>query len=140
MHLVFEQDNLVADWVAERMHGFERGEEFQPCTAIGISDGRQLVAGVVYNHFRAGNVEMSMCAVTPLWAQRRFLKVFFGYPFSQLECHRVTATAARKNRRARKMLAGLGFQLEGVIRKGYDCRQDAMIYGMLKHECKWIRN
>jgi hypothetical protein len=36
------------------------------------------------------------------------------------------------------LVEGLGFRLEGMGRKAYDGRQDAAVYSLLRHECRWI--
>ena len=44
-------------------------------------------------------------------------------------------------KRNEKLINGVGFTKEGVIRKAFnkgDLYVDAAVYGMLKDECKWI--
>jgi RimJ/RimL family protein N-acetyltransferase len=33
-----------------------------------------------------------------------------------------------------------GFTQEGVLREAFEDGEDAILYGMLKSECKWIRS
>lgn len=131
--LVYGADALVADWAGQRL-----GMEFKDFTAIGIAEEGKLIAGVVYHGYRDENIEMNIVAETPRWISKGRLHALFFYPFGQLQCQRVTAITARKNKRTRKMLLGLGFALEGVMRCALPQRRDAMIYGLLNNECKWI--
>lgn len=48
------------------------------------------------------------------------MQSMFAYPFKQLKVDRVTAVTSHENTRAQSVLRRLGFQLEGIIRKGFD--------------------
>ena len=90
-------------------------------------------------HFPAkGGGEIQMWAAGEGWLSRRTLRVLLGYPFGQLGCHRITAIVAKKNRRSRRLVEGLGFKLEGVAREGMRPGVDACIYSLLKRECRWV--
>lgn len=106
--------------------------------ALGVVRRNQLVGGVVYHNFRGCDVEVVAAFEDPGWALPGTLRALFAYPFETLRCARVTAIVARKNRRARRLCEGFGFRLEGVARKALDGKEDAMIYGMLRAECRWL--
>lgn len=148
MILVINSPNAVRDWVNARLPRQSVG----PCTAIGIvgGDGKPL-AGVLYHTLDAAglsvqpHVEMTIASESPSWCQRGVLAALFTYPFHQLKARRVTATIARKNKRARKFVERLGFRLEGTLRKGWSAKgrdrdtiDDACIYGMFPETCRWI--
>jgi len=134
-----DKTEWVCAWVAERLTGF-RSNDFQPCSTLGILRGDQMVAAVIFNNFRKSSrdIHLTIAADTPNWCSRQSLKVIFEYVFTQLGCIRLTVTIAKKNKRARKLALGLGFQYEGKLRKGFDGLEDAVIYGMLHNECRWI--
>jgi RimJ/RimL family protein N-acetyltransferase len=121
--------------MSERLPHLREG--LWPCTAFGfIRDGR-LVGGVAFNNYRGFDVHMSAvldCAMT-----RSELRVLCDYVFGQLGCKRATAVAGKKNKKARKALEIVGFTLEGVLKRGFDGFEDAMIFGLLKEHCKWIK-
>lgn len=140
--LVLGVDQFVAEWVSRQSIYAPNG--FGACTAIGVVvgslDRRIIIAGVVYHdfhpHFRT--VAMSVAAVPKTsWLTRQHLATFFGYPFEQLGCERITSIVARKNKHAREFNERLGFKYEGCARRGF-YPDDAMLYGMLKSECRWI--
>lgn len=112
--------------------------------AIGVIRAGVLIGGVIYSEYReiAPDVhDMRMhCAGDPGWLTRATLRAFFGYPFNQLGCIRVTATVARANRRALDMNRRLGFAIEGTIRDGYGPGRDGLLLGMLRRECRWIED
>lgn len=134
--LLYGKDAEVATWVAGQL-GYP-AEDFTPCTAIGITIDNKLVAGVVYNNYRAGGIEMTIASTTSKWCTRTALYYLFAYPFEQLGCRRVTATTARNKHTVNAFLRRLGFRHEGLMREALN-GVDARIYGMLKKECKWLR-
>jgi RimJ/RimL family protein N-acetyltransferase len=134
--LVFGQDKLIADWVSGQL-GWS-GDCFEKYVAIGVARNSQLIAGIVYSEYRDdGDIRITIASSSPLWATRQNIRSLLHYPFIQLGCRRVTTITPKHLRRARKFLTGIGFKLEGVMREAVDGR-DACIYGMLKHECKWL--
>jgi len=85
-----------------------------------------------------------MASTTPRWCTRKTLYGLLGYPFIQLKVRRITICTEKRNKKLRKLVAGvgskkgLGFKLEGNLRRGYPT-DDCLIYGMLKEEAiKWI--
>jgi L-amino acid N-acyltransferase YncA len=101
-----------------------------------VSQQGQLLGAVLYINYRAGSIEMTQAGV-PGWLSRAHLRDLFDYPFNQLGCRRVTGIVHRKNKHARDINERLGFKLEGVVRHGFN-NGDAMIYGLLRNECRWI--
>jgi RimJ/RimL family protein N-acetyltransferase len=136
-NLVYGQDARVRDWVAERV-----GEPFgEADIAIGVEEDGELIAGVVYNMYTKAAISMHVAA-TPgkRWTTKQFMYAFFAYPFLQLDCLRVTGLVRASNSEARKFDEHVGFTQEGVIRQAFEDGEDAVLYGMLKSECKWIRS
>jgi RimJ/RimL family protein N-acetyltransferase len=135
------QRELVADYVASRIRyqdPFITGYE-----AIGALDsGGNLIGGVVYSEHRLfdGGGSIVICAAGEIgWLSRANLKVFMGYPFSQLGCHRMQTLVAKSNKRARSAVERLGFKNEGLVRSGLGVGRDAILYSLLRHECRWIK-
>jgi RimJ/RimL family protein N-acetyltransferase len=102
------------------------------------SDG--LIAGVVYNNLREMNIEATIASTRPYWCTRRVLHAIFWYPFCQLGMSRLTAITETTNQSVRVFLSRLGFQQEGVMRRGFRGGADAAVYGMLREECRWLKN
>jgi len=138
------EGNILAEWCRRQISDCEG---FGPWfTTIGFRKEGVIQAVVVYNNYRAPNIEASIACVDPKWTTRTNLGVAFSYPFTQLGCSRVTAIVDKKNRRARKFLAGkdgghgIGFKLEGVLRQASPNGEDMMIYGLTRDECKWTEH
>lgn len=135
LNLVYGRDGEVARWVQERAPHAQNG--FRDFVAIGIERDGRLVAGVVYNEFRGHSIHASIAASTPKWASKKTLEGIFAYPFVQLNVRRITVYTGKNMSHVRQFLERLGFQQEGIVREGF-ADDDAVIYGMLKEECKWI--
>lgn len=135
--LIYGQDRRVCEWVAERI-----GEPLEDANVgIGIEEDGELIAGVAYNMYTGAAICMNVAAVPgKRWTKKEFMYAFFAYPFIQLGCRRVTGLVRASNTVSRKFDEHVGFVQEGVIREAFADGEDAILYGMLKHECKWIRS
>lgn len=136
-----DEDNVVLQWTAEQLQ--REVEEYQPCSAVGIMMGDELIAGLIYNNFReyetGSMIDISIASVSPRWATRRTLREIFSYPFVQLQVDRLQAVTARTNHAARKLLKRVGFRHEGVMRRSWDGQEDAFLFSMLPEEAKkWV--
>lgn len=136
-----DADHLVVPLVASLIPNIKhRG--FGPCVSAGIMYRDNLIGGAVFHGYddfaHAIMVSIAVAKRVP-WAKSEVLKALFEIPFVELGCVRLEATTGRKNKAARKFLVSLGFVLEGVHPKRYDGRQDVISYGMLKHQCRWLK-
>ena len=132
--LRYGDDKNVAAWVADKLNL----DGFSQYSAIGITRDGELIAGWVYSNYQGHDVEITVAATDPRWLSRARLYMLFMYPFRQLKVRRITASIAKRNKRARKVCEGLGFKHEGTLRKGYNGRQDRIVYGMLENECRFL--
>lgn len=137
MSLVYGKDEEVAIWVGKQL--MRDAGAFIPCKAIGIEKNGKLTAGVVYNQYQHGLlIEMSIASIDKSWATRHNLKALFSYPFIQLNLKRVQALCSLKDEGVQMFLKRLGFTQEGSHPCAYHDGGDALSFGMLKHQCKWI--
>ena len=134
-------DAMVIEWVAARLD--MPPADFLPCTAVAVVHGAEMLAGAVYYQFRpnahGGTMEAALASVSPRWCTRAVLASLFAYPFAQVKVARLQVSIAKKNKPARRLAERLSFKLEGVGRRLWDGRQDAVIYSMLPEECRWLQ-
>lgn len=130
----------VAAWVCERIRDMTMPE--RDYEALGVLFGGDIIGGVIYNEYREiapNEYDIRMhSAGYPGWLTKSSLRAFFGYPFLQLNCIRVTGVVAKANRRARQLNNRLGFRDEGCIKDGFGTGRDAILMGMRRAECQWI--
>ena len=134
---VFDKER-VGDFVAEKIKYVEGG--YKDYEAIGLEKDGDLIAGVVYTNYNEsdGDIQLHIAATTPRWCTKNTIRMFLDYPFNQLDCVRVTCLCAEDNPRIATFLDGIGFTREGILRKAFGRKVDAIIFGMLKEECHWF--
>ena len=133
MKLVYGADDLLGKWVSHQL-----GQPIPEGVAIGVERDSRLIAAVVFHNYHGHMIEASIAATTPKWCSRRALAAFFNYPFNQAGVQRLQVVCRRKNKHARKFVERLGFKFEGIGRRAWSATEDAAIYSMLPHECRWI--
>lgn len=120
----------LMQWALARLPYAIRAEMAYP---VGVVRGGEVAAVVLYHELRGCNIEMSIVADTPRWATKQTVGFLLRYPFWSWDVRRVTALVARRNRRSRKLVRGLGFLEEGVMRDGM-ADDDLVIYGMTRRQ------
>ena len=143
-HLVFGHDEALAAWAGSRMPHVG-ADGFPGARAIGVATGPeahdQLLAVVVYHNYveAYGVCEVSIAASSPKWAQRGVIRALLHYPFEQLKCRKLYGTILSTNKRACKLIKGLGFKGPAVLRHHFAQGQHAALYDMTASEyrAKW---
>ncbi len=125
-----EEKNGIAKWMEQRIKDpiptvFE---------AIAVIHEDKLAAGILYYNFFGDSINLALAADTPKAANKTVFRAMLGYPFKQLGCRRVNALIRKGNKRSRKLAEGLGFKLEGVLRKSTKDGKDVCLYGLLDTE------
>lgn len=134
--LLFGHDQQVADWVVA--HIPHVNGSFKSCAALGVVSDGELIGGVVYHEYRINDIQISLAATDKRWLTKALMRSFFLYPFEQLKCERVTSFIPSRNATTRRFCEKIGFTQEGNIRRGF-VGDDCIVYGMLRDECKWIK-
>jgi len=115
-------------------------KDFGPNKTIAIySDAYELMAVVVYNGLDEKNMGISIGTSTPKWCTKVSLKLIFGFPFIQLDLNRVTAVVRETNNKSRSLVERLGFILEGEMKNFYETGESAMLYGLQRSDCRWVK-
>lgn len=102
-----------------------------------VHKGR-LIAGVVFFCYRPPSIEMAIASISPKWVTRTVARHVFDYPFNQLGCKRITVTVDVDKHDVRRFDERIGFVQEGILKEAHP-NGDAVIYRMLKSECRWIK-
>ena len=138
MRVVYGVDDAVAAWVAERIPHVRTCEGLGPYTAMGVAsdDGRR-AGGVVWHGYKPDyrTIELSAAADDRRWLTRTVIREIFAYPFQFLNLGRVTTITPSRNRPAIHLNVKLGFQIEGIVRRGFG-DDDAIVMGLLREE--WL--
>jgi len=129
-----EVSTFVMREIGERNAGFGHA-------GIGWRDERGWIGGVVYENLEPGqNVWMS----TAVHPERRFpwfaFVEAFLYPFVQLSLPRVSSLVSILNDKALLFDTTMGWQYEGMMRRAGKMGEGVLVLGMLKEECRFIRD
>lgn len=141
MNLVYGRDDVVIPWICHNLQINNPG----PCVAIGIAKDNLLIGGALYNNHHLNiygipqSIELSFVTIDKHWATRGIVSALLSYPFIQLKVKRVQLTIRKRDMHTRRFVERLGFTLEGVARKAHHTGQDAAVYSMLPHECRWVK-
>lgn len=130
---LYGADEAVCGFVSQLI-----GEEISG-RAIGVVANGAIIGGVTYSQFTGTDMRCCFAGSSPNWLSRDVLKQVFSYPFEQEGCVRISVLVGANNERSLKVVRGLGFTQEGVIRKAMDDGSDGIFLGILKEECRWIR-
>lgn len=140
LELVYGYDSEIASWVAERLK-YCTPQDMVYHRSIGVIKNGLVIAGVVYHNYRPEfkSIEVSIAIDDKSWANRRIVSALFRYPFIQLECQRMTAFIARKNKKSRKLAKQFGFKEEGIMRKAVG-DDDLVVLGMMREDAeRWFK-
>jgi hypothetical protein len=108
----FEHPNLnqtFSLWASKKIFGDFTG--FGPCCTLGVFDGADLAAVVVYHNYQksAGVVELSTASTTKRWLTRSVLSQMFESAFDGLMCQLVVIRVPETSH-MRPMLRSYGFR------------------------------
>ena len=141
MILLSDSDQAaVKHFVGNIIDGDDCGDFGEDAYGIGAYLDGKLVAGVIYNqYYPRRSIQMHVAALPKTqWMTKQTLRSFFSYPFCQLGVRRINAIVAESNHHSLQLNKRLGFVIEGILREELD-GVNAIIMGMLKNECKWIK-
>lgn len=138
--IIHGRDEAVAAWVARQIpHVGPRG--FGPCRALAVVCGDRPLAGFVLHDYQpeAGTIQISMAAVSPLWAKPDTIRGLLAVPFVQYGCFKVWTCIPHDNERAIRFNEGIGMKSEATLRHQFGRGRHARIFGMTAPEwrAKW---
>lgn len=135
-----ELEHRLLDWAAQRLGFGITAELLKPAYAIGCVVDDTLVAVVFFNQLRNGSAEIGIVSDSPAWLSRQICTHIAAFAFDILKLRRVTGITPRKNKKARALAKRLGFIEEATLKEGYAPGLDAVVYRMLREECRWLKS
>lgn len=137
---VFGKSEEMGAWAAAKLPWAQDAGVFGPYEAWGILKGDALVGVVVFNNYRAeiGDIELNIISPDGHWGSRTLFATIADYVFNQLKCERISVTLPEHAKRNRDAAEKAGFTVEGTRRRGFPGGSDAIMYGLLKEDCRWL--
>ena len=94
----------------------------------------------MFSDLRPGcDVWISIYADDKRWCSRRVLQTVFGIVFDFWGCRRANALIDTDNKASLRLAEGVGFRYEGKMRQYRENGRDVYVLGMLKSECKFLK-
>lgn len=119
--------------ILERMSGAKLCTELS--TVYAVERQGSCLAVVAFHDYRPEmNIEVSIAAESPRWAHPDVIATLLAYPFRECGLRRVTASVRADNEKSRRLVEGLGFVSEGLLRQSAADGQDMLVYGMVRSE------
>ena len=129
--VLYGADDIVSEWVQRRLGGIKA---HRPCVALGVTDGNDLLGGIVFFNATDSDIQCAVAAVGPQAAKPRAMAQIFAYPFVQLGLERVSAEIELDNERSIKLARGLGFVREGTKRRAAPGGRHVGVFGLLRQQ------
>ncbi len=147
-HRGFEE--MVADYVLEQfpnMAGLVPGGTIKPYRAVAFVDDKNVMhGGLVMSDYKGFDAQVSIYVDTQQlhglrpFATVRALQELMRWTFNEVGLTRVTCLIDPKNKRSRRFAEKMGFKLEGKLRHGLDGKSDALVYGMLRDDARYLKD
>ena len=136
--MLYGEDDLVTRWIAERVP-LMRGQDVLPCATMAWCIGDRVAAAVAfhdYMKFENGwqTIRVSMAADGRRWNRPGLFKEWMRYPFKQLNVDKLGAVTTTDNPAAVRLLFGIGFRREAILRKEFGPKVHAVAMSMLRSE------
>lgn len=121
------RNQFLKAWIEQRLES-----NLGQAACLGVWRDDRLVAVCAYNNYKKFDIEINFAADHPRWATKQVVTWLLSYPFVQLKTQRVTALVKKSNRRARKLLVGIGFKEEGCHPHSAANLETVFSYGLLR--------
>jgi hypothetical protein len=139
-----EESLFMAQWMAsqlgENLETFGYNSRGEPLfQSMGFARDDELMCVCTLYMQTVSGVVASFAATNPRWASKENVAAWGSWIFEQLGKDRVSAMILKSNKRSRKFVEGIGFKVEGKVRKAFK-GEDMIVYGLLKQEHEeWLR-
>lgn len=111
--------------------------------AVAITDkvSDEILAVILFNAHYGHFLSMHIASNgAKRWVSRFAARAVFGYAFEHKGVTRINAVVPAWNVPVQILCLKFGFRIEGTMRCGADDGSDAILFGMLRQECRWIED
>lgn len=136
MDSYLDDTERIGKWFMEKT-----GKGFYGYRCIAWERDGALIAAVLYDRFNMRECQMHIYTEPGVrWATPERCRMAFGYAFNNLRRARVTVETPVSHPVMLRVNDHLGFVREGIKRGAADDGGDLVIFGMLREECRWIKD
>lgn len=132
--IVYDNEE-VACWIKKII-----GAHYYGYRTAGLLRGGEIVAGILCDRFGLTDCYVHIATRQGVhWAKPEYCAIAFGYMFNYLRRERISTETPVSRSMMVRVNRHLGWVQEGLKRCGADDGGDAIIFGMLRDECRWIK-
>lgn len=133
--VVYDPQGEMIAWATE----VGRNNYRDDAKAIGIRNESGYMGVVVFDSFTTTGCWVHVVSDGgKRWITREFIIKVFAYPFVQLRYPRINSFVSVDNAEAVKFNRDFGWTEEGRLREAGEHREDLLVFGMLRRECRWL--
>ncbi len=134
--VVSDHNNIITEWVC---HQLGYGTEWlQNYITYGVLRKKKIIAGLIFHDIHPGDdLSWTIYSSDKHWCTRKIIKFFMQEAFEYFQCRRINILVNTDNKKCLKLVTGLGFRNEGLLRRFRENGQDCYILGLLKSENKY---
>ena len=132
MRFIIDDPVRLAEWLRER----EGWRISPPFVVFGAENSKgEIYCVVMFNNHTGRDMEVTAAGrfTRAIW------RVALEYAFETMSMDRLTFRVKVSNHHCIKMLYHLGARVEGRLRKYYSDDEDALVFGLLREECKYVQ-
>lgn len=99
------------------------------------------LAGIVgFDFHRHCDITGYIRGVRRVWATEKLFEISFNFVYNHLKVERITAGIRSNNTASIHLCGRLGFRKEGILRNYFKNGEDLLLMGLLRKECKYLKN
>jgi RimJ/RimL family protein N-acetyltransferase len=133
--LVFDQKQRIGNWVARQV---EQTSDWGGFYAMGVTQGDEVIAGVVINNFNGANATCHIAIAKHTKLIVPLFEAVCDYAFRQCGLKRLTGMVPTNEPHIIQFDKHLGFEEEFVMKDGAP-GADMQILVMWPDTCRWLR-
>lgn len=135
--IIADKNDEITKWICQNL---KSGTDWLgPHFTIGFVRNGRLIGGLIYHDYRPGcDVWWTIYTADKKWCSKKVLKFMFALAFEHFGCRRVSMITDVDNYPCLKLAQKLGFKAEGLLRQYRENGKDAVLMGILKHECQFL--
>jgi len=134
---VISDVKIFGPWVGQKIG---LGHDYKDAAGYGFLIDGQLAGGVVFTDYTKRDIHAHIAIEDSRWCTKKYLRFVSEYPFVHCGVERVSSLTRKSNPKAGKAMSAWGGKQEGVLRKYFADDDDAILWGLLKSECRFLNH
>lgn len=135
-NLIFDQKDRIGQWVADQV---EQTASWGSFYAMGVEQGDEIIAGIVFNNFNAVNATCHIAVTRPGKSFFRLLEHAADYAFNHCKLKRLTGMVPTSKQDVLAFDKHMGWEEEFVMKSAAFDGGDLHVLAMWPDRCRWLK-